>query len=81
MHALAAMAGTARMSADRPGPVEKRPTYRRSYQAPEIGRATPCPSGLELITGEALSRHQIEPNKNYWRNQNKEPGRWPSPPK
>jgi transposase InsO family protein len=32
----------------------------------------------DLTTGEVLSAHQIEPNKSYWRNQNKEPGRWPS---
>jgi transposase InsO family protein len=31
----------------------------------------------ELTTGEVLSVHLIEPNKTYWRNQNKEPGRWP----
>ncbi len=24
-----------------------------------------------------LSSHTIDPNKNYWRNQNKNPGRWP----
>jgi hypothetical protein len=29
----------------------------------------------DLTTGEVLSLHLIEPNKNYWRNQNKEPGR------
>ena len=32
----------------------------------------------ELATGEVLSRHLIEPNKTYWRNQMREPGRWPS---
>ena len=32
----------------------------------------------DLATGEVLSRHQIEPNNTYWRNQNEEPGRWPS---
>jgi transposase InsO family protein len=32
----------------------------------------------DLSTGEILSIHLIEPNKSYWRNQNKEPGRWPS---
>ena len=32
---------------------------------------------IELTTGEVLSRHQIEPDKTYWRNQNKKPGRWP----
>jgi transposase InsO family protein len=32
----------------------------------------------ELATGEVLSVHLIEPRKSYWRNQNKEPGRWPS---
>ena len=29
-------------------------------------------------TGEILGNYLIEPNKNYWRNQTKEPGRWPS---
>jgi len=32
----------------------------------------------DLTTGEILSTHLIQPDKNYWRNQNKEPGRWPS---
>ncbi len=32
----------------------------------------------DLATGEVLSRHQIEPDKTYWRNQMREPGRWPS---
>jgi hypothetical protein len=32
----------------------------------------------DLETGEVLSVHLIQPDKNYWRNQNKEPGRWPS---
>jgi transposase InsO family protein len=36
---------------------------------------------IELHTGEVLSVHLIEPDKTYWRNQNKAPGRWPSPPK
>jgi transposase InsO family protein len=35
----------------------------------------------DLATGEVLSMHLIEPNKTYWRNQNKEPGRWPGSPK
>jgi hypothetical protein len=34
----------------------------------------------ELTTGEVLSVHLVEPNKTYWRNQNKEPGRWPGSP-
>lgn len=34
----------------------------------------------DLTTGEVLSVHLIEPNKTYWRNQNKEPGRWPGSP-
>lgn len=33
----------------------------------------------DLTTGEVLSRHHIDPTKTYWRNQNKPPGRWPSP--
>ena len=32
----------------------------------------------DLTTGEILSTHLIQPDKSYWRNQNKEPGRWPS---
>jgi transposase InsO family protein len=35
----------------------------------------------ELTTGEVLSTHHIEPEKTYWRNQMREPGRWPSPQK
>jgi transposase InsO family protein len=31
----------------------------------------------DLTTGEVLSVHLIEPDKTYWRNQNKKPGRWP----
>jgi transposase InsO family protein len=32
---------------------------------------------IELHTGEILSTHLIQPDKAYWRNQQKEPGRWP----
>jgi transposase InsO family protein len=32
----------------------------------------------DLTTGEVLSVHLIQPEKTYWRNQNKQPGRWPS---
>jgi transposase InsO family protein len=35
----------------------------------------------DLTTGEVLSCHLIDPHKTYWRNQNREPGRWPSPQK
>lgn len=35
----------------------------------------------DLATGEVLSVHLIQPDKSYWHNQNKEPGRWPGPPK
>ena len=35
----------------------------------------------DLTTGEVLSTHLIEPDKTYWRNQNKKPGRRPSSPK
>jgi hypothetical protein len=28
-------------------------------------------------TGEILSHHTIEPNRAYWRNKDREPGRWP----
>ena len=33
----------------------------------------------ELTTGEVLSTHLIDPAKTYWRNQMREPGRWPGP--
>jgi hypothetical protein len=33
---------------------------------------------IELDTGEVLSTHDIQPNKAYWRNKQREPGRWPS---
>jgi transposase InsO family protein len=35
---------------------------------------------IELDTGEVLSTHLIQPEKTYWRNQNKKPGRWPTSP-
>jgi transposase InsO family protein len=34
---------------------------------------------IDLTTGEILSVHLIQPEKAYWPNQNKEPGRWPGP--
>jgi len=32
---------------------------------------------VALDTGEVLSTHRIEPTKGYWRNQRRDPGRWP----
>jgi transposase InsO family protein len=32
----------------------------------------------DLITGEILSTHLIDPDTTYWRNQQRPPGRWPS---
>jgi hypothetical protein len=32
---------------------------------------------VALDTGEVLSTHLIEPAKGYWRNQLRDPGRWP----
>jgi transposase InsO family protein len=32
---------------------------------------------VDLATGEILSTHLIEPGKGYWRNQQRDPGRWP----
>ena len=32
---------------------------------------------VALDTGEILSSHLIEPGKGYWRNQQRDPGRWP----
>lgn len=33
---------------------------------------------IALDTGEILATHTINPNRNYWPNTQKEPGRWPS---
>ena len=32
---------------------------------------------VDLETGEVLSTHRIEPDRGYWRNQRRDPGRWP----
>ncbi len=32
---------------------------------------------VALDTGELLSVHRIDPDKGYWRNQRRDPGRWP----
>ncbi len=32
---------------------------------------------VALDTGEILSTHRIEPDKGYWRNTRRDPGRWP----
>jgi transposase InsO family protein len=32
---------------------------------------------IHLETGEVISTHTIDPNKGYWRNTQKAPGRWP----
>jgi len=34
----------------------------------------------DLSTGEILSAHNINPSKGYWRNKQREPGRWLSSP-
>jgi transposase InsO family protein len=34
---------------------------------------------VSLDTGEILSSHRIEPDKGYWRNTRRDPGRWPRP--
>ena len=36
---------------------------------------------VALDTGEILSTHLIEPDRRSWRNQRKDPGRWPGPRK
>jgi transposase len=32
---------------------------------------------VHRTTGEVLSEHHIDPTRAYWRNKNREPGRWP----
>ena len=34
---------------------------------------------VALATGEILSTHLIEPDRRYWRNTRRDPGRWPGP--
>ena len=34
---------------------------------------------VALDTGEILSAHRIQPDKGYWRNTRRDPGRWPGP--
>ncbi len=36
---------------------------------------------VALDTGEVLSTHRIEPDKGYWRNTRRDPGRWPGSPR
>lgn len=36
---------------------------------------------IELETGEILTRHTIDPTRTYWRNKDRDPGRWPGSPK
>ena len=38
-------------------------------------------TAIELTTGEILSTHQIDPDKTYWRNTQRAPGRWPGAPR
>ena len=35
---------------------------------------------IELETAEILSTHEINPDKTYWRNTQRPPGRWPGGP-
>ena len=35
---------------------------------------------IHLLTSEILSTHTIEPDRSYWRNQQRSPGRWPGLP-
>ncbi len=34
---------------------------------------------VALDTGEVLSTHRIDPDRGYWRNTRRDPGRWPGP--
>lgn len=35
---------------------------------------------IHLDTGEILSQHHIDPDRSYWRNTMRAPGRWPGTP-
>jgi hypothetical protein len=82
--------GHYRLRYDRLDP-KGRMTLRRAGRMHHLGVGTPHARArvlafaddhhvtvADLTTGEVLSVHLIEPDKTYWRNQNKKPGRWPS---
>jgi len=65
-------------------------SFRRAGRMHHLGSATPTaepassPSPttptvtvIQLETGEILSTHTIDPDKTYWRNTQRAPGRWP----
>ena len=71
--------------------IKGRMTLRRAGRMHHLGVGTPHArkrvlafaddhqiTVTDLATGEVLSTHHIEPEKTYWRNRNKEPGRRPS---
>ena len=70
MHCLIAVVDAARPTADHRRPHTRVLAFADDHHITVI----------ELDTGELLPTHLIEPDKTYWRNQNKEPGRWPSSP-
>ena len=68
-----------------------RMTIRRAGRMHHLGLAPPTPANASSRSpttprswsptsprAKSSHVHQIEPTKNYWRNQNEEPGRWPS---
>jgi hypothetical protein len=34
---------------------------------------------IEILTGQVLAAHDIDPARGYWRNKQQSPGRWPGP--
>ena len=57
-------------------------TTSRSARPTPVGGSSPSSTSSEvtvvaLDTGEILSTHRIEPDEGYWRNQRRDPGRWP----
>ncbi|HPU13036.1 MAG TPA: hypothetical protein PLQ19_04500 [Aeromicrobium sp.] len=51
--------------------------YPKEFRDDVVDGIRPGITVIHLNTGELLSEHNIDPSRNYWRNQLKEPGRWP----
>jgi hypothetical protein len=61
----------------RPNAPPRRRSRARRQTRPRAHRRPPH-HAIELDTGEIPSTHLIEPEKSYWQNQQREPGRLPS---
>lgn len=52
--------------------------WRTRRRAGDLQNLDLAVTTIALDTGEILATHTINPNRNYWPNTQKEPGRWPN---